>query len=155
MLVFNYGVEIASNNGCFYPIHLDNEHLSYIVADVIGDIGRYNVIKAYVRKIQFTGVEFKIVCGLNNNLTDRKNISKQYSVLISPNWNVQIIDSWFSLGTKPRCQTLDEPSVMLNNNIHKYILSKINRDVEIKINSVFLEDEWSLVRKISDKSFLS
>ena len=151
MITFNYCSEIKAKSSLFYPIHLNSEQLSFIADCVITQIHDATVIKAFVRKSQLKGIEFKIVCGTNNNLTEPKNINREYSILICPNWNVQIIDHWTSnMGNLIRCEIIKEGSERLNKTIYNTLLEKVDESTENHENTIFSKDEWTCMRKIND-----
>lgn len=159
MQTFNYGSEITVNNGFYYPIHLTSDHLSYILDCVIDKIHKANVIIGFVRKSQFKGVEYKIICSKNDNFSNAENIDREYSILINPNWSVQILDHWnsYSIGAMDsfvRNEIIIKGAEDLNKTIFEDILSKIKPSEKVEENTIFLKDEWVCIRKIKDVALI-
>jgi hypothetical protein len=150
MKTFNYGSEIAAKNSLYYPIHLTSEELSLILDCVISNIYQSNHIIAFARKSKLKGVEYKIVCASNSNVSNAENIKREYSILIHPNWSIQILDHWSDGLGSIRCEIIDKGSEDLNKIIFDDILNKINIRNEVEENSIFLKDEWVCIRKIKD-----
>jgi hypothetical protein len=148
---FNYGLETVASNSNFYPIHLTSDQLCLLLDCFIDGLQKSNVLIAQVQKSQKKGVEFKIICAKNNNLTDSKNIEKEYTILINPNWSVQTLDHWNSVEMGSRCQELETASETMNKIICEDFISKINKSVEVFVNPIFANDEWVVVRKIKDE----
>lgn len=150
MKTFNYGFEIKTKNGNFYPVHLNSDQLSFTLDCFIHGIQTTEVVNAYARKSQIKGVEFKIICARKSNVLNTENISREYSILIHPNWNVQILDHWRSGNTVPRFEELSTGAERLNQVLVEEFLSKVNDSFIATENQIFANDEWVVIRKIKD-----
>lgn len=150
MKTFNYGSEIRAKNSLYYPIHLTSDELSLILDCVISDIQQSTVIVAFARKSQLKGVEYKIVCASNSNVLNTENINREYSILIHPNWSFQILDHWSDGHGSIRCELINEGSEDVNKIVFNDILIKVNSQLEVEENPIFLKDEWVCIRKIKD-----
>lgn len=150
MKTFNYGSEIRAKNSLYYPIHLTSDELSLILDCVISDIQQSSVIITFARKSQLKGVEYKIICASNSNVSNAENIKREYSILIHPNWSIQILDHWSDGLGSIRCEIIDKGSEDLNKIIFDDILNKVNSQHEVAENSIFSKDEWVCIRKIKD-----
>lgn len=154
MKTFNYGSEIRAKNSLYYPIHLTSDELSLILDCVISDIQQSNIVITFARKSQLKGVEYKIICASNSNVSNAENIKREYSILIHPNWSIQILDHWSDGLGSIRCQIIDKGSEDLNKIIFDTILNKVNSQHEVAENSIFSKDEWVCIRKIKDVTLI-
>lgn len=152
MHTFNYGFEIKTKNGSYYPIHLDSGNLCLLLDCFLGKMQKSNVVNCYARKSQFKGVEYKIIFASDSKLS---NIDRTYSILINPNWSVQIQDHWYSaslssMDSNIRTEVLPDAGEYINGIIFKDILSKMKpTDLAVE-NPIFIKDEWVCIRKIED-----
>lgn len=153
MKTFDYQNEVVIDGNNFYPVHLSLDELAIILDEFISNIGDIKYLKGFVRKTMSKGIEYKVLLS-NKTIKDVHTIpsNKEYSIVILPNWNVEILDHWLSLNMMPRCEKID--AIDLNEFIVKNILNKKDGMVLSKANSVFKNDGWRLVRKIQDVEFI-
>lgn len=149
MQTSNYGSEIVIGGNNLYPTLLTSEELSLIMDRFISLVEEPIYLKAYVRKTMSKGIEYKVLMS-NKSIKDvtTQPTNKEYSIVIHPNWNIDILDHWLSPNGMPRCEKINAES--LNEFIYKIIVSKKESMGLIEINPIFKKEDWTLVRKIQD-----
>lgn len=149
MKTFDYQNEVVIDGNSFYPVHLSLDELAIILDEFISNIGDITYLKGFVRKTMSKGVEYKVLLS-NKAIKDVHTIpsNKEYSIVILPNWSIEILDHWLSLNMMPRCEKIDAKD--LNEFVIKNILNRKDGLVAPQTNSIFKNDDWRLIRKIQD-----
>lgn len=149
MKTFDYQNEVVIDGNNFYPVHLSLDELAIILDEFISNIGDITYLKGFVRKTMSKGIEYKVLLS-NKAIKDVHTIpsNKEYSIVILPNWSIEILDHWLSLNMIPRCEKIDATN--LNAFVINEILRKRDFTQALRIDSTFESDDWRLLRKIQD-----
>lgn len=149
MKTFDYQNDVVIDGNNFYPVHLSLDELAIILDEFISNIGDITYLKGFVRKTMSKGIEYKVLLS-NKAIKDVHTIpsSKEYSIVILPNWSIEILDHWLSLNMIPRCEKIDATN--LNAFVVNEILRKRDVTQALRIESTFKKDDWRLLRKMQD-----
>ena len=149
MKTLDYQNEVVIDGNNFYPVHLSLDELAIILNEFISNIGDITYLKGFVRKTMSKGIEYKVLLS-NKAIKDVHTVpsNKEYSIVILPNWSIEILDHWLSLNMIPRCEKIDATN--LNAFVVNEILRKRGVTQALRIDSTFKNDDWRLLRKIQD-----
>lgn len=74
--------------------------------------------------------------------------NNEYSIVIHPNWHIDILEHYWTMNSTARCQKLEAES--LSKFIQEIILKKKKQLDLTEINPVFKNEDWVLLRDIKD-----
>lgn len=142
--------QFAGGGWKFYPVHMENEELSYIINQLLEDFSLYgnSTVQVCVRKDRGAkGVDFRI--RITSLWDEEVHRNRQYAFGINSNWEVEgFFDHWSDINGKPAAEEIVGRQMPV---LEQVLRARATRDWPPVRNKLFDGDNWTCVYEQRDR----